>query len=256
MIFYFSGTGNSLYAAQRIGTEINEELVSIADELNNKNVFDYTLGENEKIGFVFPVYAWQPAVPVINFIKKMNLRNYRNNNYIFSISTCGDDEGHTTSVMKKALAQKGLKLNSGFTVAMPNNYILFFDVDSKEVEQKKLAAADKLLAEIKSVIDKEEDGVFKVKKGLLPCTKTYFINPLFRNFSTSAKKFFATDACTQCGLCAKICNTRNITVNQKPLWGNKCIHCLACIHRCPERAIQFGKVTTKKGRYVNPLCKF
>ncbi len=255
MIFYFSGTGNSLYVAQKLSGEINERLVSIADEMNNKHVFEYTLAEGEKVGFVYPVYAWQPPGMVIDFIHKLKLNNYRNN-YIFSVSTCGDDEGYTTGILKKALAAKGLKLNSGFTVAMPNNYIIMFDVDPQDAAQKKLADADIFLKEIKSVVAQEQDGVFKVRKGFLPFTKTYIINPLFQKFGVNAKKFYATDSCTQCGLCARVCNTCNITVHKKPVWGSNCIQCMACIHRCPQQAVQYGKITVKKGRYVNPNCDF
>ncbi len=253
MIFYFSGTGNSLYVAQRIARDSNEKLISIAAEMNNKSSLEYGLSENEKLGFVYPVYAWQPPAMVIDFVKKMNISNYRNN-YIFSVSTCGDDEGHTTGVLKKTLSQKGLKLNSGFTVPMPNNYIISFDVDSKEVEQKKLARADELLLEINSVIDKRQDGVFKIIKGTLPFSKSFIVNPLFRKFATNTKKFFATDDCKKCGLCVKVCNSNSITLKDKPVWGKACTQCLACIHRCPASAIQYGKSTAKKGRYVNPGC--
>ena len=38
--------------------------------------------------------------------------------------------------------------------------------------------------------------------------------------------------------------------NGKPVWVHKkCQHCTACINRCPQRAIQFGFGTKKRGRY-------
>lgn len=36
------------------------------------------------------------------------------------------------------------------------------------------------------------------------------------------------------------------------MWGKDCTGCLACINYCPQKSIQFGKSTIKKGRYVNP----
>ena len=36
MIFYFTGTGNSLWAAKALSEALGETLISIADELNNK----------------------------------------------------------------------------------------------------------------------------------------------------------------------------------------------------------------------------
>lgn len=45
MIFYFSGTGNSLDAAKSIGEYNNERLISIAKEMNKLDgEFSYTLG--------------------------------------------------------------------------------------------------------------------------------------------------------------------------------------------------------------------
>jgi len=88
MVFYFSGTGNSLYVAKRIAKTNNEELVSIASLLTReKEIYEYQLKENEVIGFVYPIYAWSPPKQVLEFVEKLKLSNYKNN-YIFSIATC------------------------------------------------------------------------------------------------------------------------------------------------------------------------
>lgn len=53
MIFYFTGTGNSRWVAEALGTAFDEPLVSIADALNEgKNA--YPLGEREKVFFCVP----------------------------------------------------------------------------------------------------------------------------------------------------------------------------------------------------------
>ena len=41
----------------------------------------------------------------------------------------------------------------------------------------------------------------------------------------------------------------------KPMWSQHCTKCMACICRCPQEAIQYGKRTKNKGRYYNPLLK-
>ena len=63
MIFYFTGTGNSRWVAEALGTAFDEPLVSIADALNEgKDENVYPLREREKVFFVFPVHSWGPAV--------------------------------------------------------------------------------------------------------------------------------------------------------------------------------------------------
>ena len=69
----------------------------------------------------------------------------------------------------KALAARGWRCNAGFSVIMPNNYVLFpgFDVDSKELEKKKLTEAVPALEKVSRLITGRET-VFACKEGSLP----------------------------------------------------------------------------------------
>lgn len=252
MIFYFSGTGNSLQVAKNIAEHNDENLISIAYELNNKNGdFNYTLKDNEVIGFVYPVYAWAPPKMVIEFIKKLKLNNYKDN-YIFTVASCGENIGNTMKVISDSLKKKNLNLNSGFSISMPNNYIIMGNIDSKETEKKKLLAAEEVLKNINNVIKERKKDVFQVVKGPIPGILTAVINPLFNKGAMNTKKFYAKDICTGCGICESVCNCKSIKVEGKPKWGKECTQCLACIHFCPVKAIQYGKGTESKGRYKNP----
>jgi flavodoxin/NAD-dependent dihydropyrimidine dehydrogenase PreA subunit len=252
MIFYFTGTGNSLYVAKDIASSNGENLVSISSELNKTDEFcEYNLKENEIVGFVFPIHAWGPPKMVLNFIAKLKFNNYRNN-YVFTAATCGGNIGNTMKVIDNRLKVKGIILNSGFSIKMPNNFILMGDVDSKEIEEEKLLSADKSLIKINNTIRNRETGVFTIEKGFLPWLLTGLINPLFNKNASDTRKFHVKDTCIKCGTCEKVCNCRNIKLSEKPQWGKHCSQCLACIHYCPVRAIQYGNATEKKGRYTNP----
>ena len=52
--------------------------------------------------------------------------------------------------------------------------------------------------------------------------------------------------------CVSICPVGNIYLEDgKIMFSNKCIACLGCYHRCPQKAIIY-KGNTKKDRYINP----
>lgn len=252
MIFYFSGTGNSLFVAKNIARHHSEKLVSISAVVNSSDeLYEYSLRDNEIIGFVYPVFAWAPPRMVLEFIEKLKLNNYQDN-YIFSVVTCGGRIGNTMDVLEDCLQKKGFHLKSGFSVKMPNTYILLGDVDSKKMQNKKLSAVDETLKNINNTIEQRTAGVFRVDKGFLPWLLTGYLNPMFNKNAIDTTRFYVNDNCTGCGICAKVCNCNNIKVNTRPHWGKRCSQCLACIHYCPSKASQYGKGTEKKGRYTNP----
>jgi NAD-dependent dihydropyrimidine dehydrogenase PreA subunit/flavodoxin len=250
MIFYFTGTGNSLYAANAIAEAQGDRVFSIAALMDQqKDVYQYELGENELLGFVFPIYAWGPPKMVLDFIRKLDVTG---NPYAFSLNTCGNDEGSTSKMIRKALARKGQALDSAFSLQMPNNYLLGFDVDPKEVETEKLKAAELLLSEINKTISKRQKNINLTIPGRFPILKTALVNPMFNRFALNTRSFSADDTCTQCGICEKICPVHTIKVTDKPTWGKACTQCMGCINRCPVQAIQYGKGTAQKGRYYHP----
>jgi ferredoxin len=255
MIFYFTGTGNSLYVAKKIGEYNGEGLASIASIMNgNKDsVYEYTLKDDEKIGIVFPVHAWAPPILVRDFIKKLKLNNYKDN-YCFAVGVCGDSAGKTIDRVRNILDNKAIKLDSGFVVIMPENYIIMFSTDSKEIENKKLQEAENTILKINSAIKEKRSECNYPSKGLKNAILTDIVNPVFCKFSFNrCRKFHVVDTCTGCGICEKVCPKGNIKLeNNKPQWGNSCIQCTACLNWCPVKAVQFGRNTVKRERYTHP----
>lgn len=250
MIFYFSGTGNSEWVAKTVATAFSDKVFEIGSAVvHHKTTF--MPEKNERIGFVFPVHSWGVPPVVEKFIRQLVLEKYENQ-LIFGIMTCGDECGYTNLQFLKLLRLKGWESHHIYSIQMPNNYIAFpgFDVDDKSLEHKKKEDAKRTLSGIIDAVnaDKIIDCYAKGTKSFL---KSKIIYPLFCKYAINSTPFYSTDVCTGCGICAKKCPTENITIKDKrPVWGNNCTQCLACIHYCPERATEYGKMTQKKGRYT------
>ena len=252
MIFYFSGTGNSKWIARQFAARLDDTLLFIPDAIEQGR-YEFSLKTDEKIGFIFPIYSWGPPEIVIHFIQKLILLGYQRH-YMYFICSCGDDVGLTRQVFEETVLRKGWRCNAGFSVAMPNSYVLLpgFDVDSNELKERKLSNAKDRVPELIGKIEKRSEE-FSLVEGSMPFIKTRVIRPLFNRYQMSPKKFHVTDACIGCKRCEKACPVGNVSVDGKlPEWGMNCTACLACYHICPQQAVQYGGRTKKKGQYCNP----
>lgn len=251
MIFYFTATGNSLYAAQKVQKALGGPLQSIAEAIKGGKV-QYTLEENEKVGFVLPVYFYGIPTIVEDFISKLEITGERKLP-VFLILTCGQKTGGAAEYAEKLLAHRNLIPDFKFAVAMPDNYVIMLAPPGNEEKKEMLDHADRELDAIIVILKENRPGNYNKIKGKLNNVETFLLSPIYKN-GRHTKKFYATDSCIHCGLCEKICPIQAIEMrNGKPEWTKKqCVHCLACLHRCPATAIQYGKGTLKRGRYVNP----
>ena len=82
------------------------------------------------------------------------------------------------------------------------------------------------------------------------------IGVFFCKFGITDKKFTVDpDICTSCGQCVRSCPTENIFLDEEsrhPVWTGRCIHCMACISRCPFRAIEYGTASLGREQYRCP----
>ena len=247
MIFYYSGCGNSRFIAKSIADSLGETLIFIP-EAQREGRFEYTLADDEMIGFVYPIYSWRPPHLVEEFVNDLKINGKPS--YVWTAVTCGDNVGETENIFRKELKDKGLDLQAAFCFRMPNTYVNFMgmSVDKPEVEEDKIAKDKEKLPKVIEMIAAKKPFSDMIKGGL-PRFKSNVIGSGFYKWA-SDKPFFSTDECISCGMCVKVCPMQNITLeNGRPVWHGNCNTCDACYHHCPKHAIQYGKTTRGKGQY-------
>lgn len=251
MIFYFSGVGNSRWVAQQIAKALDEQLIFIPEA--NISERSYELLEGERLGFIFPTYAWGVPTFVERFIQHLNVQNV---GYLWMVTTCGDDTGMTYEIFCKAVEQRGWKCDAAWAVQMPESYICLpgFDVDTPEKEKRKYEQAKGRITDIIQALQEKRTGIADTLPGSFKWAKSHIIRPFFNRFLITSHPFHADKRCIGCGHCAWVCPYHNIkmTEGKRPQWGTDCVLCLRCYHSCPEHALHWGRMTQKKGQY---LCR-
>lgn len=247
MIFYFSGTGNSRYAAEKLAQHLNEENIFNISECVKNEKFSFSLKENEDIGFVFPVYYDGLPSLLVSFLNKLEIKATPET-YIYTVVTCGAAMGSSAYALKMALSERWLFLTAAFKVVMPDNYIMIYNPCEKEHAKAKIKNADRKFEEISEKIKNRE--VSEIEINVLGQTKYDIMQKLYHKMRKT-KKFYADENCISCGKCVEVCPINCIELkNGKPEWkAEKCVHCTACINRCPKNALQYSKRTINRNRY-------
>lgn len=252
MIFFYSATGNTRYAATLLGAKLHEEAVDILTAGDDFPRPD----PSEPIGIMFPIYCWGIPPVVTRFLENHLLPISTAERYFWAVCTCGDETGTAMRLLNRTIEKRrGRKADAVWSLIMPNTYVMLpgFDTDSGEVEHEKLEKAPGRLDEIAAAIRQRSSGIYDVHEGSLPGLRSA-IFPIFRKWGVNTRWWHASDACIGCGRCAAICPAKNIRMTDgKPVWGKNCFSCCACYHCCPTHAISYSSFTRNKSQYLCPL---
>jgi len=252
-IYYYSGSGNSLALAKRLSEELGEtQTVPMAG-------FDYeeNRAPEERIGMIFPVYAYGMPATVERFFSRFNIGSAR---YVFAVVSTFGIPGSTLKKTDRILRKNGHRIDAGFAVLDPRSSLA--EDPRKDPVQRMMISLNRGQCPRPSIERMPEivDCVNQCAKHTPETSNmaTNFFGSLMhrlakKGFQSIDENFWTTDACNGCGTCARICPRGNIKIsNGKPVWNGECDYCHACIQWCGKTAIQFRDITEQKRRYTNP----
>ena len=134
-------------------------------------------------------------------------------------------------------------------IVMPENYIAMFKAPQADEARQIVAKAEPVIDRVITTIQSNQPFA-PTRSNLYGRFMSGAVNPVFYNFFVKANAFTTSSACIGCGQCAKRCPMNNVTLKDgKPVWGERCTHCMACICYCPVDAIEYGKKSVGQPRY-------
>jgi len=248
VIYYFTGTGNTLAVARDLAAALGDtELIPLRRAISSRGVCTNA----DVVGIAFPVHFLNMPVIVRQFVQQIR---FTGNPYIFGIATCGERPGGALFNLKALLERNGTTLSAGFVFIMPENYIGPIDLmhDTDRIPEKYADAKNRIPAIADAIRNRkvyEPEG----SDSMLLKIGGRITSVLVGSVYNTPRRLHATKRCNHCGTCQRICPTRNITVTKEAVvWGKDCTQCYACIHWCPQEAIEIGGRTAGKPRYHHP----
>jgi len=244
-LYFFSGTGNSYYIAKKIAESIpDSKLIPI----NSLDLSKRIKSTSEILGIIFPIYFYNAPEIVKDFIKRLEVSP---SSYVFLYENFGLQGGNALLSCAKVLEERNIKVSNTFSVALPDNSIIFPTPDDKikpmlDAAEGKIQAAINDIKSLKlSPIPKKKFGSNLISSIMAGVSKSYLG---FKDLKVDSTK------CNGCGLCAKVCPMKNIEIEDRaPSFKDSCQMCFACIHYCPNESIRFRRMKPKSNyQYTNP----
>lgn len=243
---YFSGTGNSRYAAELFVSQI--EPGAGVHSIEDDDVID-AIRSADTLVFSYPVmYSTVPKILRDFVVDHAELWKGKK---VFVIATMGLFSGDGSGILARLLKRYGAVVVGGLHLKMPDSIC-----DEKALKrplQKNIEMIREARAKIAASAESWRAGK-PTREGIGPQYRIagFFGQRLYFGHKTkhySDKLKIDAGKCVGCGLCAKLCPMDNIVVTGGvAVPADRCTMCYRCINRCPAQAITLlGKAVVEQG---------
>lgn len=250
VIYYFTGTGNSLFLASRIAARMKDTTLEPIAKICSCQDGVPAAGEDAgAIGFIFPVHFEKVPQFVLGAVERFQ---FEPGQYIFAVITSGGQPGNTLYELDAILRSRGVRLAYGRNVDMPDNSIIL--QTPREKADARMAGVDAAVDEISlAVTDRMQMDKGFPRQHASSVTGSVSRLGVKYLYKAQERKVDAS-RCNLCGTCCNICPAGNISKdNGKIVIGDDCAWCFACLNWCPQKAIVFGRIDPwKRKQYRCP----
>jgi ferredoxin len=269
-LLYFSGTGNTDYVARYLAHHL-AQIPELSLELDLRPIEWQPANQLDDFDLItvgFPVYAADSPRLFQDYLDALALGEGRG---AFVFCTKGAYAGGAVQHTLQRLAARSYVPLGGGSIIMPGTDGLAMIAKDSWLARKALEKdyhhlqdADRLIEDMAATLQNIADGhaIETLRLPLPPRAWGSWADRLWAWSYRLAERYardrlYASEACTACGLCEKICPVKNIELsNRHPQFANRCMLCLRCLHTCPQEAIQIGKLTVGKFRWRGPRGDF
>lgn len=266
-IYFFSGTGNTLFLVKELKKRIPDAALIPIAALRYDSV---VVPQSKKIGFCFPNHGGQIPAAMKLFIQKLKLKG---DEYLFTLVSSGGTGCNAFETINRIVRKKSLCLSGEFLINVPSFNPKTDDVSTlptvQQIEDFKKAIPEKLNRISEAVKQNIRFIDLDAPPYRLPLIIEKFLAPFVLNILANSPSFlkdyfYADSNCTGCGICEKACQTDRISIEgNQPKWdiNTLCYCCHACLAFCPRGAIQVkpklkwaGSKTLENPRFKPPFA--
>ena len=240
IIYCFSGSGNSLELAKRIGKALGDTdivMMRKAPAITDATAY-------RRVGFIFPCYGGGLPGKVEEYVSSVRVGEHA---YRFGIV---EYAGYMGCGLRRIHKIIGLDYWNGLSQCCSCIWLMprWMGIPPMSIHRSQQDL------EKKAAIFAEDIRLMRHSKKRPPRNALCELES--RGFLKINKKIrsvlHADEKCVSCGTCEKLCPRENIRLeNGKPKIGTDCIGCLSCVQYCPTEAFQVGKLTRRRKRFRN-----